>query len=132
MASEQGHHSIVKKLLESNANIEQAKNSGSTPIYAASQNGHPDIVQTLLNAGVKNLHGFKIFSILHAASKKNHHEVVKVILNNSKGRDLIDDATNNFNDTPLTYAIQCDADLNLVKLLINAGANYMKLGDGSE
>ena len=56
--------------------------------------------------------------------------MVKVILNISVGRELIDDTLNDYNDTPLTYAIQFDGDLNLVKLLITAGANFKKLGDG--
>ena len=56
-------------------------------------------IQTLLSAGAKNLHGYDRLSILHDASHFNHHEVIKVILNNVLGRQLLHDASNKFNDS---------------------------------
>ena len=72
---------------------------------------------------MKNLHGLYNYSILHNASQFNHHEVVKVILNSSIGRGLLDDASHDFNDTPLTSATKFDGDLDLV-------ADTKKVGSG--
>ena len=49
---------------------------------------------------------------------------MKVILNNVLGRNLLNDASNEFNHTPLTYAIQFGGNLDTVKLLIKARADY--------
>ena len=122
-----GHHLVVKMLLEANANIDQAANNDDTPIYAASSNGHQDIVQTLLREGAKDLHGWRKLSILHAASRYDHHDVVKVILNNEQGKQLLNDTSNVYNVTPLTWAILNECyNLDTIKLLIKAGADYNK------
>ena len=42
---------VVRALLDRGADINQAENSGYTPLYIASQNGHVDVVRALLDRG---------------------------------------------------------------------------------
>ena len=96
----------------------------------ASQKGHHEIVEHLLNEGVPlNHHSFNNYTILHIASQKNNLEVVKNLLRRDH-KDLVNDNKNKWNHSPLTAATQYDGDLNMVKLLIENGADVTNKGDG--
>ena len=128
IASYAGHHSIVKSLIKHKANIDKAMNDGATPLYISCQQGHRDIAQTLLYSGAKNLRGINNQTILHVASWNNLHDIVKLILSTDKAQTMINDTANEFNETPLSLAVQFDGDLELVKILFKAGADLTLKG----
>jgi ankyrin repeat protein len=99
MASKKGHRDVVERLLQNNANVDQAMNNGTE----ASAFGHQDIVK---NFKKEDFHGFQNLSILHIATSDNHPDIVNLTLNISNGKALLDDASNEFNLTPLTSAIK--------------------------
>ena len=129
-ASQEGHVEVVKTLISNGASIDQAVDNGPAPIYVASQKGHPDVVQNLLISGAENMFGAKKYTVLHIAAQKNHHDIIQLLIKDSKVRNLIDDTSNEYRDTPLTSAIQFAGDLEMVRLLVSAGANWKKKGDG--
>ena len=123
IASYAGHHSVVKSLIKSKANIDKAMTDGATPLYISCQQGHREIAQTLLYSGAKNLRGINNQTILHIASWNNLHDIVKLILSTDKGQTMINDTANEFNETPISLAVQFEGDLELVKILIKEGAD---------
>ena len=129
IASYAGHHSVVKNLVKNKANIDQAMTDGATPIYISCQQGHRDIVQTLLYCGAKNVRGINKQTILHVASLNNFHDIVKLILSRDKEKTLINDTSNEFNESPILLAVQFDGDLELVKILAKAGADLTRKGN---
>ena len=72
---------------------------------------------------------FKNLTVLHVACKNNHHKIVEFILSYDRGIALINKNDNDFNVTPLTYAMQWDGDLSTIKLLISKGADKNIKGD---
>ena len=44
IACQEGHTEVVRELLAANANVNQAKNNGATPLYIACLNGFTDVV----------------------------------------------------------------------------------------
>eukprot|EP00740_Mantoniella_antarctica_P021007 CAMPEP_0198679328 /NCGR_PEP_ID=MMETSP1468-20131203/2517_1 /TAXON_ID=1461545 /ORGANISM="Mantoniella sp, Strain CCMP1436" /LENGTH=69 /DNA_ID=CAMNT_0044417869 /DNA_START=14 /DNA_END=220 /DNA_ORIENTATION=+ len=51
MATQNGHLTVVKVLLEAGADANKALNDGFTPLQVAAQCGHPAVVKVLLEAG---------------------------------------------------------------------------------
>jgi ankyrin repeat protein len=72
---------VVCLLLDQNANVNQACDTGETPLYIASQNGHEAGVQLLLshNANVNQATNFGV-TPLYIASQEGHHTVVQLLL----------------------------------------------------
>ena len=50
-AAKNGDTALTKKLIEANADIDQADNEGRNPLYVAAQEGHDKVVELLLTAG---------------------------------------------------------------------------------
>jgi hypothetical protein len=103
-ASQNGHLSVVKLLLESGANVHADDNDA---IILASQNGHLDVVKLLLEYG-SDVHEQNNYAIQYA-SQNGHLYVVKLLL--ESGADI------HANDN---YAIRMESKyghLDVVKLL---------------
>jgi uncharacterized protein len=72
-------------------------------LISASENGHIEVVQTLLAANIDvNVKGFYGHTALSEAVREGHLEVVKALL--AKGADV--DAKNDFDETALTIALK--------------------------
>lgn len=130
IACQEGHIDVVKLLHQHGADLMKAEEEGQTPIYSASRNGHPQIVEFLLNDGVSlNHHSYNNWTILHGAAMSNHHAVVVTVLNQRNKEEVINDNKNEWNVTPLTLAIQEDGDINLIKMLVQNGADVNMKGN---
>ena len=128
-ASQENHLHVVKELVSRGADMNKAKHSGTSPAYIAAQKGNIDILNFLITNGVDvGQKNYQKFTILHVAATYNHHSIVELLLNEPKIKKMIDDTSNIDNDTPLTRAIYFDGDLEMIKLLINNGANKDKAG----
>jgi len=88
-ASKKGRISVVKALLENNADPTAETYSGRGPLFCASENGHEKVVEALLeyisNPDLQNTWGE---SPLFYAAEKGHEQVVKTLLKNEADPDL--------------------------------------------
>jgi ankyrin repeat protein len=87
LAARQGHCEMVKKLLETGADINGYGKHYGSALQIASFIGHTQVVKTLLDKGADiNVQGGHFSSALQAASAGGHKQVVKVLLD--KGADV--------------------------------------------
>ncbi|XP_030754817.1 ankyrin repeat domain-containing protein 50-like isoform X3 [Sitophilus oryzae] len=91
VAARLGQAQVVKVLLESGANADQADIDGWTPLRAAAWGGHTEVVEMLVR------HGCALDSMdaenrtaLRAAAWSGHEEIVKVLLQNGANVNLTD------------------------------------------
>ena len=91
-SSENGHHEIVKYLLEIGANPEMKDKKGRTPLHLASQNGHKKVVDILIKRKVNPNHQEIIngSTAMHLAASKGHLEIVNFLLNYGANYELTD------------------------------------------
>ncbi|RAR13708.1 ankyrin repeat-containing protein [Stemphylium lycopersici] len=82
LAASAGLTSSVMRLLKEGCDIDEIDQSGNTPLYKTSLNGHLDIVQLLLDADADvNAQGGYYGNALQAASWEGHEQIVKILLN---------------------------------------------------
>ncbi|XP_050314264.1 ankyrin repeat domain-containing protein 50 [Anthonomus grandis grandis] len=91
VAARLGQSQVVKVLLESGANANQADIDGWTPLRAAAWGGHTEVVELLVK------HGCQLDSVdaenrtaLRAAAWSGHEEIVKILLQNGANVNLTD------------------------------------------
>ncbi|CAG9770200.1 unnamed protein product [Ceutorhynchus assimilis] len=91
VASRLGQAQVVKVLLESGANADQADIDGWTPLRAAAWGGHTEVVELLVQ------HGCQLDSVdaenrtaLRAAAWSGHEEIVKILLQHGASVNLTD------------------------------------------
>jgi len=115
MAAMYGHLEIVKLLLDSHVNVNQARQDGCTPLHLAAINGHTAIVNALLQAGAKVNQGNNInTSALYVAAEHGQAEVAKLLL--QVGADINQSRTTD-NWNPLYIALAM-GQFNVVKVLL--------------
>ncbi|TKA40658.1 hypothetical protein B0A49_13692, partial [Cryomyces minteri] len=109
-------------LLESGANIDAQDPQNQeriSPLYAASDNGHMDIVKILLDRGANvNVQAEYFVTALQAASAKGHEKIVELLLNGGAN----DDVEASHYGTAL-QAASATGFKKTVELLLNRGAN---------
>ena len=66
-------------LLEQEADIDKATNSGRTPLWIASQNGHGEVVRMLLEQGADIHLSWQGQTPLQTARQKNHAEITRLL-----------------------------------------------------
>lgn len=115
-----GFTGVIRELLDFGASIDLTDVDLFTPLFAASQNGHLDAVNLLLERGADpsistNESGF---SPLHISCMCNHIEVAKVLLD--AGTDI--DKLGNGDETPLFIAAENDCH-EVVSMLMERGAD---------
>ena len=80
-ASQEGHHDVVKVLLQAGCNVNQANKNGASPLYIASENGHINIVKVLMKAGGDvNQTETNGYTPLYIAIQNNHKDIVQQLL----------------------------------------------------
>jgi ankyrin repeat protein len=118
MASQEGHTDVLTLLLEKGADVNLARNDGSTPAFMASQMGHADVLTLLLEKGADvNLTNNNGSTPAFIASLQGHTDVLTLLL--EKGADV--NLTNNRGQNALISA-SAFAKTDAVVLLLKHGA----------
>ena len=81
MASQEGQVVVLRLLITAGALINQAMNTGVTPLWMASRKGHVDVVRLLIDAGALiNQANNDGATPLFIASAKGQVEVIRVLI----------------------------------------------------
>lgn len=130
-----GHVSSCRVLLNSGAQIDAATDLGYTPLMAAIDAGHEDVIDFLLKSGANvnpeviarmdGVEGLGASSPLYSATRKENLAVIKKLL--KRGADINRPSGNGW--TPLKSAAQ-QGSLDIVKVLLEAGADP-NIADGT-
>jgi ankyrin repeat protein len=118
-AAEKGALNIVKNLVLKGANIETGHyKTGTTPLMAASLNGHKEVADLLISSGANIQARIRNGeTALFKASKGGHSDIVEILLDNGADiseRDIAD-------STPLIHAAKAGHDA-VVRLLVDRGS----------
>lgn len=114
---------VAQVLIENGANVNLINKSGVTALHTACLNGRIDNVKVLVanNADVNIMTTEQQESVLSIAVIERNYNLVEFLINN----DIIVDSVNKKLNSPLFHAIG-NADLHMVKILIDAGASVNK------
>ena len=81
LAAANGHHDVIRHLLECGASVETQDNHGYTPLQSAAENGHLLAVESLLMAGAQIKYGdTHAHSPLLLAARNKHYETAELLL----------------------------------------------------
>jgi hypothetical protein len=119
IAAQNGHDSVVSRLIAAGANVNQASTGEATPLYIAAYQGHDNVVKELIsgdaNVNQANKNGV---TPLYIAAQNGHDSVVKQLIS----ADTNVNQARTDGATPLYIAAQKGHD-NVVSALIRAGAS---------
>ncbi|KAK9064140.1 hypothetical protein SSX86_018012 [Deinandra increscens subsp. villosa] len=128
IAASQGHHAIVKLLLDHDVSLCQTRSQGNaTPLITAASKGHTAVVQELLSKdpGLLDIPRSNGKNALHLGARSGHVETVKSLL--EKDPQLAR-RTDKKGQTALHMAVK-GASNEVVKLLLEADAAIVMLPD---
>ena len=112
-----GQMSVAKKFLREGADTDKAKNTGSTPLYIASQKGFADIAKLLIDKGADlNKPDKDNRTPLFMVCRGGHLDVVKLLIQSNANLNIKSKW-----GTPLKGAMDGN-NPDIVKLLRAAGA----------
>ncbi|KAF4820667.1 Ankyrin repeat domain-containing protein 17 [Colletotrichum siamense] len=116
-AADQGHHQMVKLLLNRGADVKTQVNQHTTPLYQACTRRHLDIARTLLEHGADPNLPAGSFYPLGNASERGRLEIVRLLLD--YGADV---NASCFNGSPILLAAT-NGHEEVVRLLLESGAD---------
>ena len=119
IACECGRLGLVRKLVESGADVTTKNRYSLSVLAAASYGGHADVVAYLLGLGVLDVgaEGYGRSSSLHGACVGSHTDVVKLLVEGGANVDV--EGRSKYG--PMSFACLC-GNAEIVRLLVNAGA----------
>jgi ankyrin repeat protein len=119
-AAEQGNTAVVRQLLRSGADVNEAQGDGMTALHWAAERGDAELAEMLIFAGANVEAGTRIggYTPLHLAARSGHAGVVKTLLAANANADA---STLNSGVTPLHLAAASDSP-EAVTLLLEAGS----------
>ncbi len=112
------HYRIIKSLVEAGADVNAKTERGETPLLKAVSRRNKRVIQYYLSRGAK-IDVKDREKMLFAACFGNHKFLVEKLL--KLGVNV--NAKNKYDRTPLFGAINKKADIEIIKLLINSGAD---------
>ena len=131
-ASRYSKQEIVEFLLKLNlVSVNATNNNQATPLmFACSNGGHLDNMKTLIQYGADiNVRFNDGSTLLHYASQYSRQDIVEFLL---KLNQILVNATNNDQATPLTFACLDGGRLDNMEMLIQYGADInVRFNDGS-
>jgi len=114
-----GHEHVVKKLVESGADVNCSNAQMQTPMMIAAEKGRLGVLQRLLECGaLREETDEKGSNALHYASYNGHLDAMKLLV--EAGVDV--NARNRFGYSPLQYAC-AEGSIGSVELLLSLGAD---------
>jgi ankyrin repeat protein len=127
IASEHGNVVMVERLIAPGSRVNNACTDGYTPLFVAAEHNGLDVLKLLIARGADvNLACDYGFTLLHAAAENGHAGVVSALLETAGVELNAAISDGEFaGDTPLYYAALKNR-LDMLKLLIAAGANVNK------
>ena len=127
LACSAGLVAVVKQLLHHKANVNSTNKLGRTPLIEASEKGHHDVIETLLNHGpsVEAVEGETQRNALMVASCRGFYWIVRLILRTAHG---IIDKADPFGKTAL-YMACARGNHETVRELLNRGASVEAADD---
>ena len=133
IASGNNNLPIVKLLIKEGSIVSNKNNYGQTAAHWAAITGSNDVLRHLLIGDVNvDEKGLANHTLLHTAAFWNCHSTVDLLLNEFNGKSFINDNSNVVQETPLIAAIRGIGDLEMVKMLIGAGADKEKVDGDNE
>ncbi|XP_027033585.2 LOW QUALITY PROTEIN: ankyrin repeat and SOCS box protein 3 [Tachysurus fulvidraco] len=118
-AAMNGHLRAARHLIRAGADLDKMSNDLSSPLFAAVDSGHKEVVELLVSEGaeVNRRYYISSWSCLHQAVYKGHAEIVRFLVNVCS-LEIVDD----YGITPLFVAAQYGHQ-HCLEILANAGAN---------
>eukprot|EP00729_Bicosta_minor_P014622 gene14622-biopygen24147 len=131
LAAQEGHVEVVKLLLASNADVNQAEtDTGCSPVWQAAQEGHVDVVQALVagNADVNQATTDDGYTPVYMAAWYGHVDVVTALV---AGNADVNQAKTVTGSTPVYVAAE-KGHVDVVQALVasNADVNQARTDDG--
>lgn len=128
IAISRGNSQIVKALLQHGAIVNAVTSYGESCLHQASSRGLLDVVKVLLEKGadVEAKMPRSEETSLHTAVRGGHTEVVENLLQHGAKINRV----NKHKETTLHLAVECEAPMCLVDLLIDKGAKLDHLAKG--
>ncbi|CAG2212473.1 unnamed protein product [Mytilus edulis] len=122
-----GDEDTVEVLLNNNADINKEDKEGWTPLKSASVNEHYQIVKKLLmkNADINKV-DHEGWTSLMSACKVGNFKVINVLLEHVKYAADVNCYSESTGDTPLIIACTYSDDGEIIKLLLEKGADWKK------
>ena len=120
-AARRGEVEVVRSLLESGGDVNEARGDGLTALHAAAERGHVEITKLLISAGAELDAGTRIggYTSLHLAARGGHTSVVMALA--EVGAD-VNATTANTGVTPLHLAAAALGGEQAVATLLDHGA----------
>jgi len=119
-AAEGGYKEIAEFLLTNGAEIDAREINSNTPLQYASMNGKVELAELLLTNGADiNAQNKDKFSALHLAAWNKQKSIIELLV--EKGAEI--DIKEYRGATPLMMTVWRMDDIDLVRLLIDHGAN---------
>ena len=114
---------LKKKLFTS---IDEVDDLGWSPLHiAAYYNSNKDIISLLYENGSDfKLQTNEKYTLLHCAACNNNYELIEYLLRNKMYIDI--NQIDSLGRTPLHIALNFSSNLNVIKLLLESGADYKK------
>jgi len=116
-AAGEGDVSKVQEILDQGINVNCTLPDTQTPLFAAVENGHFEVVKLLLDRGA-TLDAVESQTTLHIAVSRGNKEITQLLLD--RGVEI--EATLSNGATALHVAIFVENNLEIVKLLLDRGA----------
>lgn len=130
-ALKEGHNQVAELLVSNGADVNAHNPDGITPMIFAAKKGEPETLELLINNGAEvNTRVYGGYTPLFLASREERKEASKILID--CGADVNAICTEEKASTPLAWWIARKTDTDIIKRLIQNGANVNVKGISGE